>query len=208
MERGPIQAVFLGNEHQQFQRTPMLNRLRQFFSSDNESQYPSTKPAATTRPPVNGYREASASLEEEKVGTVGVKRQDNLIKKLTDDHRTLMAQYGEIKHDADLENWQILEQRLGYFQVTLTDHLLVETVKLYSYLKQTHRHDEDAYASIQDFTAEMSVIRKNVTSAIANFRDISFNIEKQKTFPEVWRAIGVALGNRIQREEKSLYPLY
>lgn len=167
-------------------------------------------PTATTRPPVNGYQEASASLEEEKVGMVGigVKRQDNLIKKLTDDHRVLMAQYGEIKHDADLENWHILEQRLGYFQVTLTDHLLVETVKLYSYLKQTHRHDDDAYASIQDFTAEMSVIRKNVTSAIANFRDISVNTEKQKTFPEVWRAIGIALGNRIQREEKSLYPLY
>jgi hypothetical protein len=48
----------------------------------------------------------------------------------------------------------------------------------------------------------MNGIRKHVVTTLAGYSDIATNDAKQQTFSEVWRSIGVALGNRIQREEK------
>ncbi len=111
-------------------------------------------------------------------------------------------------HDAESGEWQSVEQKLSEFQSLLTDHLLLESVKVYAYLKQRYKTDEAIFGSIQDFSNEMNGIRKHVVTSLANYGDISINESKQHTFPELWRGIGHALGNRIQREEKSLYTLY
>ena len=139
---------------------------------------------------------------------LGIVREEHMVKKLTDDHRVLLAMYGEVMRDADSLQWLQVQKKLVEFQSVLTDHLLLETVKVYSFLKQRYKHDEDTLGSIHDFSSEMNGIRKHVVVTLGSFSDIATNTTKQLGFGEAWRSIGLALGSRIQREEKSLYPLY
>lgn len=156
---------------------------------------------AQTRAPSNEQRTTP-------YGKDGIRRDDALIQKLKEDHRVLLAMYGDINSSAQAGKWRLVESGLLDFSTTLTDHLLTESIKLYTYLKQEHRTDEDAFASIQSFSSEMARIGKTVKAVLDNYKDISVSPEKQNTFTEDWQGLGHALGKRIQREETSLYPLY
>jgi hemerythrin superfamily protein len=181
----------------------MLDKIFSFFSPRSAAPA-DTKlaPAAAPTQP-QSLRPAVASPAD-----TSIKRDEGMVKKLTDDHRALLTVYGQVMREADAGQWQSVQQKLLDFQALLTDHLLLESVKVYSYLKNQYKNDEAISGSIQDFSTEMNGIRKHVVTTIASFSDISVDTAKQKTFPELWRSIGIALGNRIQREEKSLYPLY
>lgn len=175
------------------------------FSTDSSKNQVGKNQVAQQPQPATTRADVSASLSN--YGE-SVKRDENMVKKLTDDHRVLLTMYGQVMREADEGQWQLVQKRIVEFQSILTDHLLLETVKVYSYLRQRYKDDEDIIGSIRDFSTEMNGIRKHVITTLAGFSDISVNEEKQQVFCEVWRSIGTALGNRIQREEKSLYLLY
>jgi hypothetical protein len=138
----------------------------------------------------------------------GIARNDSLIPNMVEDHRCLLDLFGEIQQCAVTAQWRAVEYQLAEFRAMLTDHLLLESVKLYAFLKQQYGHDDETLANIQDFAGEMNIIRKHVTTTLAYYLDVNADSRKQDSFPAAWAAIGKALGARIAREEKSLYPLY
>jgi hypothetical protein len=186
-------------------RSTMFKSFFGLFSSGSAKTPAQNNEVAQSAQPAPGS--TFSPTPQSNVGE-SVKRDENMVKKLTDDHRVLLTMYGQVMREADDGQWRVVQQKIVEFQSVLTDHLLLETVKVYSYLKQRYKNDEDISASIQDFSTEMNGIRKHVVVTLASFSDIAVNTTKQHAFREVWRSIGTALGNRIQREEKSLYPLY
>lgn len=183
----------------------MFKSLFSLFSPSSARGASNTDRLATqpqSPPPV------ARQITNPQAGDGGIKRDENMVKKLTEDHRVLLGLYGQVMREADTAQWNSVQLKLVEFQSALTDHLLLETVKVYTYLKQRYKSDEDISASIHDFSSEMNVIRKHVFVTLAGFNDVSINEAKQKAFRGAWQGIGTALGSRIQREEKSLYPLY
>jgi len=161
----------------------------------------------------NGVRveNEDSKRRNEKKSTVvmsGVKRHENLIKKLEDDHRVLMSLVSEIKRDSEAGKWRVVEQGLEEFQSLMTDHLLTETIQLYALLRQKNRHDEEAFSIIVKFSAEMAVISKAVKLLLDNYQNVSVVVSAQHAFDGDWKALRKVLEHRMQREEKDLFPLY
>jgi hypothetical protein len=149
-----------------------------------------------------------AANTQQGAGCIEIVRQEDLTLKLIEDHRALLSLYRQVKRDADGGHWIAVEMALNDFQISLTDHVLTETIRLYAYLKQQYKHDHEAYNSIQDFSVEMSNMRKYLVLAFSEYHDISTDTKKQLAFPSAWHDVGMALAKRMAREETALYPLY
>lgn len=80
----------------------------------------------------------------------GIVRNDSLIPNMVEDHRCLLDLFGEIQQYAVTAQWRAVEYQLAEFRAMLTDHLLLESVKLYAFLKQQYGHDDETLANIQD----------------------------------------------------------
>lgn len=115
--------------------------------------------------------------------------------------------YGQIVTHAAAKDWGTVSLLLNQFRSGLTDHLLDEAVRLYVYLQKT-QEDDDSITLIRSFRSEMDGIGRTVIKVLDRFEDVAKSGALQELFENEWRGIGVVLGDRIAREEKTLYPLY
>lgn len=138
----------------------------------------------------------------------GIRYDAALIHRLKDDHRAFLRTYGGIKTAAEGGDWVTVEKTMLQFRSALTDHLMTESIKLYVYLQLTLAGDRERLALMRRFSSEMVGIGKVVLDFIDGNRDVSVNKEKQERFLEAWGHIGKTLGDRIAREEQTLYPMY
>jgi hypothetical protein len=75
----------------------------------------------------------------------GIAYYPQLVKEMTDDHRELLAAYGDLVKAAHAHDGQVFKSILGQFKSLLVAHLLKEAVKLYIYLRQKLKNDEGTY---------------------------------------------------------------
>jgi len=160
--------------------------------------------------PVPSFEElqGEAEREHEEEPAPGVRFDPNLIEHLKHEHRLFLKSYAAIKTAASEGQWDLVYSDLLSFRAGLTNHLLTESVKLYVYLRLKLAADPVQLRLMRNFSSEMVGIGKVVVDFIENNEDITTNSEKQRQFMSGWNDIGKVLGDRIGREEKTLYPMY
>ena len=132
----------------------------------------------------------------------------NLIDKLKTDHQDLLAIYGEINTAFNAKNYSLVTEKLMALKRGFMDHILVENVSLYVYMKSSFRDDEENVELVQGFRSEMDVIGKAVRAFILKYETIGVDEALASSFSSELAGIGEALVARIEREEGTLYPLY
>lgn len=140
--------------------------------------------------------------------TRGISYNPDLIRQYHDDHRHLLDLYTQATTAAEAGQWAGVDAALGRFRSALTDHLLSESIRLYTYLKQQVADDPDSMALMKGFASEMSAIGRAVTGFLDDQKDLARSPARQEAFLPAWADIGRTLVDRITREEKTLYPMY
>lgn len=151
---------------------------------------------------------AEPSLAAAPLAAKGIGFNPHLIAQYHDDHRQLLTLFGRTKQAAEAGQWQEVEPLLAEFRAALTDHLLSESIRLYVYLKQRVAGDLDSMNLMRGFSSEMNAIGKLVVNFLDGQHDLGRSSAKQGAFLPMWSDIGRTLGERIAREEKTLYPMY
>jgi regulator of sigma D len=138
----------------------------------------------------------------------GIKYYSDLVHEMVDDHRALLATYGDLAKAAGVQDGPVFKSVLIKFKSLLVAHLLKEAVKLYIYLRQKLKSDESTYALVSSYKSEMDGISR---IAMAFVDEYTSKPTHQIDFSQLTiqlRDIGLVLGDRIRREESELYPLY
>lgn len=131
-----------------------------------------------------------------------------LIGRLVEDHRALVALYQEILGAAEAGRLQETTALLAEFRKQLTAHLLTEAVKLYVYLRHRLGREPARLKQMRAFSSEMVKIGRVVIAVIEEHARLHDAPEKRAPFIERWKEIGAVLSDRIDREERLLYPMY
>jgi hypothetical protein len=139
---------------------------------------------------------------------VGFRFDPLFIPRLKAEHRELLEGFGQIKAFAEQGDWPAAEARLSQFRAVLTEHLVIESVRLYVFLTQACASDPDKLATMRQFSTEMHSIGKAVVKFVEQHSELVGRPDAQKSFVAGWPEIGFTLGDRIRREERSLYPMY
>ena len=138
----------------------------------------------------------------------GVKFYSDLVTEMIDDHRELLATYGDLAKAAGDQDGPRFKFLLTRFKSLLVAHLLKEAVKLYIYLRQKLKGDESTYSLVTSYKSEMDGISR---IAMAFVDEYTAKPAHEINFIELvmqLKKIGLVLGDRIRREESELYPLY
>jgi regulator of sigma D len=132
----------------------------------------------------------------------------SLVKSLKDDHQALVQIFQRIDATCRESSFAECKEALKHFRSRFTDHLIVENTRFYLYVKHAMQASDPASTEIaRSFQQEMYQIAKVVTAFLDKY---SGNEEELKSaaFAQELQGIGKALLERIEREEKALYPLY
>lgn len=132
----------------------------------------------------------------------------NLVGELKEDHQALLALYDDIKSTFESKQYGELPNKLDEFRSTLQQHLLTENVRLYIYLAHTFQCDDMNFELIRDFRKEMDGIAKTVMNFLQKYDAIGIDNNLAPSFSEDFATIGEVLNARLEKEEKTLYPLY
>lgn len=132
----------------------------------------------------------------------------DLIANLQDDHKELLTIFSHINNAFEAENYRFVTKELKRFKQKLTDHLLVENIRLYIYLGHEFSQDEVTADLVKSFRREMNQISKVVMAFLTKYETIGVDKGLADSFGKDLGDIGAALVERIKREENTLYPLY
>ncbi len=131
-----------------------------------------------------------------------------LLDRLHGDHKSLLQIYTDIAQAAEKRNYKVVMDRLARFRIGLTDHLLTENVKLYVYLDNEMADNEMNSELIRSFRREMDDIGKTVMGFLRGYQGSGVDDTNVAKFSADFAKLGEVLGDRIQREESTLYLLY
>ncbi len=165
-----------------------------FFKKKGDS-----KPAATAAPAAQQYNTAPGTE---------IRYHPELVEQLKSDHQTLLGIYGEIQAAFDAGDYARVSEKLDAFRTGLQGHLLTENVRLYIYLDRCLASDETNSELIRGFRREMDGIAKVAMNFLKKYEAIGVDKELAGAFAKDFATIGQVLGERIQKEEQVLYPLY
>lgn len=174
------------------------------------------EPSVAARNPGNGQSTGDAlratptaePRPQRQAPSKGIAFDPDLIQRLKSDHRALLSTYGAIKSAAQDGRWPEVETLLRQFRSALTDHLMLESIKLYVYLQRALASDRDSLGLMRRFSTEMVGIGKVVMDFVDDNQAVSADPARQERFAGVWHEIGKTLGDRVAREEETLYSMY
>lgn len=132
----------------------------------------------------------------------------DLIHSLENDHRDLVALFGRIGDCARRDDFGPVPAMLLKFKTSLEAHLIAENVRFYNYVENSLAGDTENYALIRSFRREMNQIARGVVDFVKKYQSGNFDAAARAAFMEDYHAVGALLTQRIEREERSLYPLY
>lgn len=167
-----------------------------FGTKKEDPQSASAKPASTV---------AAASTNAP--GT-RIHHDPALIESLKEDHRLLLDAFQAIDRARQAGDLMTVQTRLDQFRMMIQDHLLKENVRLYIYLEHLLAGDTASHQLMHEFRHEMDGIGRAVVGFLGQYREIGLHPELAAQFAADLGAIGQALVARIEREEKTLYPMY
>jgi len=127
----------------------------------------------------------------------------NLIKEFKKDHKKLVKILTKIVHEKDATT---IKQLFIVFRTEILGHLLSEDIRLYKYLREYYKNNQNTLKLILEY--EQSI--KDIQKAVLNF--IEFYTKNNVKFDDLFKtklnSIIEALLSRIETEEKNLYSLY
>jgi hypothetical protein len=138
----------------------------------------------------------------------GIRYDSNLIRDMLEEHRALLAIYGSLVKSVEARDELAFYVKLSEFKSTLVAHLLKEAVKLYIYLRQSLKDDENTYQLVTTYKSEMDGISRVVMKFVDDYSEKSLIGVDYGQLSIRIKEIGWLLGDRIRREESELYPLY
>lgn len=146
--------------------------------------------------------------EEPKVYVKGAKiaYYPNLIEEFKKEHAQLFSLYTEIVKNYEQTQIDKVSSNLKEFKRVLVDHLMKENILLYIFLKYLYVENIEHKNFAYKMQKEMTIIGNSVFDFIQ--RTTSDSFEYNREFKSELDAIGVALTERVELEESSLYNLY
>lgn len=134
----------------------------------------------------------------------------DLVERFEQDHRVLLKAYGRVRHGAQARDAVEFKAALQEFQSLLVPHLVAEGYKLYTYLRQRTRSSGDhaTYDKVNQYKSEMAHIGDAALHFIETYLKMPDGEIDFALVEDELRQIGLALGDRIHREESELYQLY
>jgi len=137
-----------------------------------------------------------------------IRHDPGLVEQLKNDHQNLLTLYGEVIKAFEAADYKGVTDKLREFRTDLQGHLLTENLRLYVYLEHLFAHDETNYELIHGFRREMDGIARTALTFLKKYEAIGVDADLEKAFKEDFAIIGKVLGERIHKEEATLYPLY
>lgn len=131
-----------------------------------------------------------------------------LIDKLERDHVELLKLLQKSAQAFDQEKYKKTVKRLKKFKLIFMQHLILENLKLYIYLKHSFVNNSDLQDQIKDFRREMRKISKYVLVFLDKYEGIIKDKQLRKSFEKDLKSVYLTLKKRLKREEQELYPLY
>jgi regulator of sigma D len=131
-----------------------------------------------------------------------------LVPQLEDDHAELLSTYSRVNVLLSEGRFEDIPKALKQFKTRLEGHLLTENVRFYNYVEQQLAKDPVNIEIIRDFRKEMNSIARTVVGFLKTYISSGVNTGNFNAFRKEYRAIGEALQDRIEREERDLYALY
>lgn len=141
-------------------------------------------------------------------GSTNIFYKSDLIRNMKEDHKKLLNLFGDLKQASESKKFNKVSPILKIFRAELEDHLIKENVHLYIYLIQTFKSDEMTSKLINNFRKEMNEIASVALQFLDKYEKIGDEPDLQQSFLSELIEIGKVLGNRIEREENTLYTLY
>ncbi len=133
-----------------------------------------------------------------------------LINGLEKDHQVLLSLHAYIMKSATNKEYNSLSKAMVDFSEILTTHLRKESIDLYMYLEfVVIKTDEtDTRETFRAFRLEMKKISITVSSILHHYENTPVTDQTVEKFLIDFKELGNILVDRIQREEKILYPIY
>lgn len=149
----------------------------------------------------------SDNLEQEKNNSEIVYRK-NLVDNLKHDHQNLLSLYGVILKSANELKYTEIIQNLEEFKLNFSTHLQAENVKLYVFLEQHLKNEDEEFKKMRKYRREMRDIESAVNKFLNSWIESGVTQHTVAEFKQQLKSIGEALVKRIESEETSLYPMY
>lgn len=137
-----------------------------------------------------------------------IRFQPELVPQLKADHQNLVSIYLDIKTAFEGGDYEEVAKKLVHFRSSLQAHLLTENVRLYIYLSHSLANDEINSELIHEFRREMDAIARVAMNFLKKYDTIGVDKELAGAFAKDFATIGQVLTERIEKEERVLYPLY
>jgi len=127
----------------------------------------------------------------------------NLIKGFKKEHKKLVSTLTKIINE---KNEKKIKKLFIIFRTDLLGHLLSEDVRLYKYLREHYKNNQNTLTLILEYEESIKGIQKVVLSFI------NFYMQPNARFDNIFKTklndIVGALLSRIETEENNLYTLY
>ncbi len=133
----------------------------------------------------------------------------SLIGALESDHDQILTLYKKILQKAREKDFASLQLTLVEFATAFTNHIQVEDERLYSYLKTLASTKSSVEQKVvAEFSSEMKNISISIFSFFSQSPCIPVKEDTVDHFIGEFKQMGALLEDRIEREEKILYPIY
>jgi|SRR5690348_11820119 len=122
-------------------------------------------------------------------------------------HRGLSALALQLKAKVVEGKYVEATQLLRRFKTDIFRHFLEENVRFYTYLAYCLKTDVEGGAMMADMRREMGQIGRTITRFLKIY-EMGVDMDNADSFLRQFDGVIATLGDRIQREEGSLYTLY
>ena len=156
--------------------------------------------------PAAGEDRPARALREPDGATLAFR--PDLVDELTHEHRLLesaFASLAQAHHSGDVEACIF---RLSTFTNLLRAHLLKENLQLYRYLRHALAGTPQAAARTDALRREMQDIGRTLNAFTNAYLGATWNEARRRALGRDLTEIGQILAQRIETEERALYPLY
>lgn len=148
----------------------------------------------------------AASAQTTAPGTE-IRYDPGLIPHFMEAHRGLSALATQLQAKVVEGRYIEATQLLRQFKTDIFRHFLEENVRFYTYLTYCLKTDVESGAVMADMRREMGEVGRTITRFLKIY-EMGVDMDNADSFLRQFEDVMATLGERIQREEGSLYTLY
>ncbi|MDO5691832.1 MAG: hemerythrin domain-containing protein [Pseudomonadota bacterium] len=131
-----------------------------------------------------------------------------LIPRLQADHQALFKSFDGMVDAFGRRDFERVKAGARQLKSMLQDHLMLENIKLYVYLRQNLSHEAQEYQLVTAFRKEMDGIGREAMAFLDKYQQLAEQPELVDSFESEARRVRQIVHDRMSREEATLYQLY